>query len=262
MLYRFLSSLILGLISGGLIAPLTPETLALNPSLIAQSPTPTSPSPTQFRDVTGDLYAKEIEQAVSLGIVTGFKDGTFRPQASLTREQLLSMVVNAMPKVPLEDPYQGTKPTLPPIPSEVTTNPFPDVDKTRWSAPKIQYLKSLGIVRGYPNGTFRPTQTVTRAELMVMLKAIDRYLVELRGNWDGRPEFTTPDPLPFSDIGQHWARDTIRDMSTNCRTGRVATFLNETGTRFAPDTVAQRNYAAAAIVREVQCLSIPRRPPS
>jgi hypothetical protein len=117
-------------------------------------------------------------------------------------------------------------------------------------------------VRGYPDGTFRPTQTVTQAELLVMLQAIDRYLVELRGNWDGRSDFPSLDPLPFSDIGRHWARDTIRQMSTNCRTGRVATFLNETGTRFAPDTPTRRNYAAAATVRSLQCLSIPRRPPS
>lgn len=219
-----------------------------------------SAAPTQFRDVAGDIYAKEIEQATSQGIIAGFEDGTFRPQAALTREQLVSIVVNAMPKVPLANSYQGTNPTLPPIPSQVTTNPFPDVDRARWSAPKIQYLKSLGIIRGYPDGTFRPTQTVTRAELMVMLQAIDRYLVEFRGNWDGRLTFGSPDPLAFSDIQNHWARDTIRAMSSNCHEGRVATFLNETGTRFAPDQAAQRNYAAAATVREIRCLSIPSIP--
>jgi hypothetical protein len=246
MFYRVLFKFIVGCIGGSVI---------LNPLLAFAQPA----TPTQFRDTAGDLYAKEIEQATSQGIIAGFEDGTFRPQAALTREQLVSIVVNAMPKVPLA-PYQGTAPTLPSILIQVTANPFPDVDQARWSAPKIQYLKSLGILRGYPDGTFRPTQTVTRAELMVMLQAIDRYLVEFRGNWDGRQNFGFPDPLAFSDIQNHWARDTIRAMSSNCHEGRVATFLNEMGTRFAPNEPARRNYAAAATVREIRCLSIPSIP--
>lgn len=100
-------------------------------------------------------------------------------------------------------------------------------------------------------------QAVTRAELIVMLQAVDRYLVEFRGNWDGRRPYTQPVPLNFSDIQNHWAQDTITEMSGNCHTGQVATPLNETGTQFAPDTPAQRNYAAAAIVQEVRCLSVP-----
>lgn len=247
MLPRFLFNCTLGVVSC-----LT----ALNPlSALAQSS-----GSIQFQDVAGDLYAKEIELAVSQGIITGFEDQTFRPQASLTREQLASIVVNAMQKVPLDYTYQNTKLALPPIPTQIATNPFPDVDKTRWSAPKIEYLKKFGILRGYPDGTFRPTQTVTRAELLVMLQAIDRYLVEFRGNWDGRNRFPSPDPLPFSDIQNHWARDTIHRMSTNCHEARVATFLNEKGTRFAPDAVAQRNYAAAATWRAYRCLSIPITP--
>lgn len=239
---------------------LTGIALVSNSSVFAQSN-----SPIKFVDIANDIYVKEIEQAVKMGIVAGFPNSQFRPQDPLTREQLLSIVVEAMPQVPLEDANrgnQGTKPTLPAIPAQVTTNPFPDVDKARWSASKIQYARNLGLIRGYTDGTFRPMQPVTRAELVVILQAVDRYLVQLRGNWDGREQFSLPEPLPFSDIQGHWARETIRQMSANCQTGRVATFLNETGTKFAPDTTARRNYAAAATVREIQCLSIPMRPPS
>jgi hypothetical protein len=221
-----------------------------------------STSTPQFKDITNDLYVKEIEQAATAGIVSGFPGQQFRPQDTLTREQLLSIVVNAMPKVELQNPNQGTKPTLPTVPTQVASNPFPDVDKDRWSASSIQYARDLGLIRGYTDGTFRPTRPVTRAELLVMLQAVDRYLVERRGNWDGRDQFSQPDPLPFSDLQQHWARETIRRMSSNCQSGRVATFLNETGTKFAPDTAARRNYAVAAAVRAVRCLNIPRRPPS
>ncbi|OUL32872.1 hypothetical protein BV372_18130 [Nostoc sp. T09] len=243
MFYRLISGFSSVLLSGA---------ITLQSSALAQS-APT----TQFRDITGDIYVNEIEQAVELGIVAGFEDQTFRPQAPVTREQLVSMVLRAMVQVPLENRSQNINPTLPAIPTQTTTNPFSDVDKTRWSATQIQYLKDLGIIRGYPDGTFQPTQTVTRAELIVMLKTVERYLVKLRGNWDGRRTFTQPVPLNFSDIQNHWAKDTIMEMSGNCHTGQVATFLNEMGTQFAPDTAAQRNYAAAAIVREVRCLSVP-----
>lgn len=226
--------------------------VSAQPSAVAQS-APTAP----FHDITGDIYASEIEQAITLGIVAGFEDQIFRPQTPVTREQLVSMVLRAMEQVPLAIRSQTITPTLPPVPTQITANPFSDVDKTRWSAPQIQYLKELGIVRGYPDGTFHPTQPVTRAELIVMLQSVDCYLVEFRGNWDGRRPYTQPVPLNFSDIQNHWAQDAIMEMSGNCHTGQVATPLNETGTRFAPDTAAQRNYAAAAIVREVRCLSVP-----
>jgi len=84
------------------------------------------------------------------------------------------MVVRAMGNVPLANQSQTTSPALPTVPTQITTNPFSDVDKTCWSASQIQYLKDLGIVRGYPDGTFHPTQTVPRAELIVMLQAVDR----------------------------------------------------------------------------------------
>jgi hypothetical protein len=243
MLYRFSSIFSLILLMSA---------VSLHPSASAQS-VPTA----QFRDLSGDIYTNEIEQAITLGIVAGFEDQTFRPQTPVTREQLVSMVVRAMEQVPLANPSQNINPTLPTVPTQITTNPFSDVDKTRWSAPQIQYLKDSGIVQGYLDGTFHPTQTVTRAELVVMLQAVDRYLVEFRGNWDGRRPYTQPVPLNFSDIQNHWAQATITEMSGNCHTGQVATPLNETGTQFAPDTAAQRNYAAAAIVREVRCLSVP-----
>jgi hypothetical protein len=227
---------------------------------IAQTPTPT-PSPS-VTDIKGDRYAKEIEHAVTYKIMSGFKDNTFRPQATLTREQMVSMVVESLKQAPLEKdnlPFdEPSPPKLPTIPTQATQNPFPDVDKTRWSAAKIQYVRDLGIFRGYADGKFRPSQSVTRGELVVVLDAAYRYIVELRG-WNGRDQFEGDKPIDFSDTQNHWARDIIRNMSAACR---AASPLNETGTAFAPNRAAQRNYAAAAIVRTAQCWNIPMRPPS
>ncbi|MBD2579214.1 S-layer homology domain-containing protein [Oscillatoria sp. FACHB-1406] len=235
-------------------------------SLIAAPYLPVSAQPAperQFLDIEGDTYVGEIDTAARSGIVSGFPDRTFRPRESLTREQLLSIMVDAMPKVPLTNLNLSSPPTpkpLPKVPTQVSSNPFPDTSKNRWSAAKIQYMKDLGIIRGYPDGTFRPTQTVTRAELIVMLDAVDRFLVEWRGNWDAQQFLGALPPLPFSDVRGHWAENKIQQMSSYCFQQRVATYLDEKGTKFAPNAPAQRNYAAAATLRAVQCLSI--YPPS
>ncbi len=52
------------------------------------------------------------------------------------------------------------------------TGPFPDVEGTRWSAPAIAAVKNAGILSGYPDGTFRPEQPVTREELAAALAAL------------------------------------------------------------------------------------------
>lgn len=198
------------------------------------SPTPTpTPTPTpsvSFPDVAGDMYTSEINRAVQLGFISGFReDNTFRPKAALTREQLVSMVIDGLGVTQLP---------------AVTTPSFTDVDRSRWSTPKIEAAKRLGLVSGYSNGTFRPTQNVTRAELMAIMSQAAKYknnTTQLVSNQTGRT---------FSDTQGNWAQSTISSLSGYCG---IASPLNETGNNFAPQTAAQRNYAAAALVRLLDC---------
>ena len=248
------------------VSTATAATVVANPldsRIIGQSTPSSSPAPTQFRDVANDIYAAEIEKAVELGVIAGFpEDNRFRPQESMTREQMVSMIVESLKKVPLENtnrPFSSPNQSrLPDIPEKVSSNPFPDVDKSRWSAAKIQFARSLGVIQGYRDGTFRPTKRVTRAELVVALQQADQYINKLRG-WNGREFFEGEKPLTFSDIENHWASKVITGMSANCR---VAAPINEKGSTFAPDAVARRNYAAAAVVRFIRCSSIFPPPPS
>ena len=194
------------------------------------TPTPT-PTPTaSFPDVAGDTYTSEINRAVQLGFISGFKeDNTFRPKAALTREQLVSMVIDGLGVTQLP---------------AVTTPSFSDVDRSRWSTPKIEAAKRLNLISGYSNGTFRPTQNVTRAELMAIMRRAAEYKnnnAQLASNQTGRT---------FSDTQGHWAQSTISSLSGYCG---IASPLNETGNNFAPQTAAQRNYAAAALVRLLDC---------
>jgi len=225
---------------GGIPSPSPSPTPSPSPS---PSPTPTpspSPNPITFTDVTNDIYVNEITQAVNLGIISGFEDNTFRPQVTLTREQLVSMVLDGISK---------NISTNVGVPTQLTNRPYPDVERVRWSAAKIQWAKDNRIVSGYDDGTFRPGQPVTRAELIAVQRRAAEYSLSLRGSTAQIIPRQTP--INFTDISGHWAAGLVSQMSGYCR---VASPVNEVGTMFAPNNATQRNYAAAATLRMINCV--------
>jgi len=194
-----------------------------------------------FPDIATDVYAQEIQDAVELGFIAGFyEDNTFRPLESLTREQLVSMVLESLDRLPDVDLD---------MPTQTTSNPYPDVRASRWSAAKIQFARQNNIISGYEDGTFRPSQQVTRAELMAVLRRAAEYGQSISGSdatlW---PE---QDAFEFTDTNGHWASRTIEQMSSYCG---VASPLNEVGDQFRPNSSALRNYAAAATLRTINCV--------
>jgi hypothetical protein len=206
---------------------------------------PTAPvaATSSFSDTATDTYQEEIEEAVALGFVAGFEDNTFKPEEPLTREQLVSMVIGALDTV-------GDLQVQ--APDAATSQPYPDVDTSRWSAAKIQWAKENDLVQGYPDGTFRPEQPVTRAELMAVLENAAKFAKEQRGQ---TAELTNlQDPETFSDISGHWGEELIQTMSAYCN---VASAYNETGDSFFPNNPSERNYAAAATLRMHSCIAEP-----
>ncbi|MEO1592743.1 MAG: DUF3747 domain-containing protein, partial [Cyanobacteria bacterium J06632_22] len=156
----------------------------------------TDPEPTpgtSFSDVSGDIYAQQIARAVEVGFIAGFEDNTFRPRTPLTREQLVSMVLEAM------DAQENLSIALP---NQVSTSAFRDVPSNRWSAAKIQFASQAGIVTGYPDGTFRPTQPVTRAEMIAVLRRAAEYRKQLLD--EGTTLNPTQTAVSFSDTTGHW----------------------------------------------------------
>jgi N-acetylmuramoyl-L-alanine amidase len=201
-----------------------------------------------FGDVAGDVYLKEIKAAVALKFIAGFQDSTFRPQTPLTREQLVSMVLEALKTLPN---IQITVPT-----AATVANPYPDVDAKRWSAAKIAFARDNKIVTGYQDSTFAPDKPVTRAELLAVLKRAAEYAKTLKK----QPTALAPTQAAFAfeDIKGHWAENLITQMSTYCG---VASPFNETGNTFAPNEPAFRNYSAAATLRTLNCLKNPLASP-
>ncbi len=218
---------------------------------VKPSPKPvSSPRPTTakapFADLKDDIYAVEIRQAVATGLISGFyEDNTFRPEVPLTREQLVSMVIETLKKLP-------NAPVT--LPTQVTAAPYPDVPATRWSASKIQFSRDRSIISGYQDGTFQPEKPVTRAELVVVLRRAAQFY---RSSQNLSTQLPAGQPVKgFTDIDTHWAAGIIKEMATYCK---VASPVNEQGTTFYPNGPALRNYAAAAALRMFNCAKASKR---
>lgn len=189
----------------------------------------TAPS-SDFNDISGDIYRNEINRAVQLGFIAGKTSNSFAPLDSLTREQIVSIVVEGLGEAPAD--------------GATVNSQFRDVPSTRWSAAKIQKAQELNIVTGDGNGSFRPTDNVTRAELIAIMRRAAEYK-------NSTTTLASNQPVDnFTDISGHWANDIITDLSGYCG---IATPLNETGNSFYPQQPAKRNYAAAAMVRLLDC---------
>ena len=84
--------------------------------------------------------------------------------------------------------------------SVTAANAFPDVSDNHWAAPQIKLLSEQGVIVGYPDGTFKPDDNVTRAEFASMaIKAL------------GQEHTKVVQPVNFADIEPgYWAYDAIQ----------------------------------------------------
>ncbi|ADI00555.1 N-acetylmuramoyl-L-alanine amidase [Salisediminibacterium selenitireducens] len=112
------------------------------------------PVQTDFDDVVNHSHFSGYIQALyERGVISGFGDGTFRPKEELTRAQMAMMVANAFPQLSMgEEPIR-----------------FPDVGTGMNAYGAIQTLASEGITAGYPDGTFRPTNKMSRMEFALFM---------------------------------------------------------------------------------------------
>ena len=146
-----------------------------------------------FIDVYSTHWAfPYIEAIADAGLTSGYPDGTYRPENPVTRAEMAVFLLN------------GMSVTAPAIDG---SHPFSDISG-HWAASYIEELFDQGITGGYPDGTYRPENLVTRAEMAVfLLKGIG----------------ITPPPMdgsdPFTDINLHWAEIFIEELFDQGITG-------------------------------------------
>lgn len=107
-----------------------------------------------FSDITIDTpYAEAILKIAENGIISGYDDGTFKPDFQINRAEFLKILVEATKEDGVT--FNGS-------------NCFPDVT-TQWFAPYVCYAEARDWVRGYDDGYFKPANPVNRAEALKML---------------------------------------------------------------------------------------------
>jgi hypothetical protein len=136
--------LALGLTSGA-VAPLV-------------SPAPTFAQTVNFSDVPDDYWAKNfITEIVKMGIMDGFPNGTFKPDAPVTRAQFAAMLYRA------NDEEYWDKPDI------RDSVDFDDVSSRYWAATSIDSAYTTGFMRPYLGNFFRPDQIIPREQVFVSL---------------------------------------------------------------------------------------------
>jgi len=129
------------------------------------------PSAHALTDVGADLEQK-IGVLQMLGVISGYPDGSFRPGKSLTRAEFCKMAVYLLGKQDEAD-------------LEKSFTIFPDVKSSHWACGYINLsVKKLKLITGFPDGTFRPDETITYAQAVTILtKALGYNDADVGLNW-------------------------------------------------------------------------------
>ncbi|MBM7551689.1 S-layer homology domain-containing protein [Thalassobacillus pellis] len=118
-------------------------------------------------DITGHFFEEEMRELIEKGIMTGYNDGTYRPNRDVTRAEFTAFLVRALEIETLATSGYSVAEL-----SE-TTN-YSDIDPGAWYYPAITAASTQDIVNGYPDGTFKPGKKISRQEMAVMmLRAVE-----------------------------------------------------------------------------------------
>lgn len=119
----------------------------------------------------------------------GYPDGTIRPEAEITRAEFAAVLYRLL-RDEVREQY------------ETNDCDYPDVSPDAWYRNEVATMTNLGILVGYPDGTFRGDQTISRGEVAVVLAKLH----DLQ---------TNAKKTEFSDIDGHWAKEHILIIEDN-----------------------------------------------
>ena len=107
-----------------------------------------------FSDIADSSYADAINTLAVYGLVSGYEDGSFHPEETVTRAEFASMVASALNlRVP-------------------TQNYFSDVAEDAWYADAVNAMAAKGFFAGDGSATFRPDDTITYEEMVTVLSSV------------------------------------------------------------------------------------------
>ncbi len=136
----------------------------------------------QFPDVdTNDNNQESIDVLSSLGIIKGYDDGQFKPEKTVTRAEITSLIVRML--------------GLSSINNTVVDSPYADVPGDHWAISDIKTATNLKIIKGYGDGKFGPEDEVTYEQAVKMIVAMLGYEPQAlkKGGWTEEGGFPNGD---------------------------------------------------------------------
>ena len=129
-----------------------------------------------FSDVKpGDWYNNAVSTMVNAGILNGYSDGTFKPNANITRAEFATIAARFLSNsYSLNDRFYDTE--------------------GHWAEPYINRAAEVGWINGYNDGSFKPDQAITRAEAVTLVNAVlgrephEDHLLSRMVTWPDNPK--------------------------------------------------------------------------
>ena len=168
--------------SVGAVSTYTFENVVDNHTIHATFARKHTPTPSTPTVEIPDDEALGLNTTDHFAYIVGYGNGEVRPQNNITRAEVATIFFRL-----LTDDVRDENLTK--------TNRYSDVAATSWYNTAVSTLSSMGIITGYPDGTFRPNAAITRAEFAAIAARFDN---------DGDKT-----AAKFSDIATHWAKDEI-----------------------------------------------------
>ena len=140
-----------------------------------------------FADVADSPYADALNALAVCGVLQGTGGGLFQPEQAMTRGQLCALLAQALNAQ-----------------AAPTGGYFSDVAAGAWYAQDVEAMASMGLVAGFPDGTFRPDQTVTQEEFLTVMGRLAAFLnlnVDLE-----RQQFDGSGAAAFASWAAPWAQ--------------------------------------------------------
>ena len=188
-----------------------------------------------FSDISNSGYCDYIVVGYLAGIINGYEDGTFRPNKTVTRGQFITMLWRAVGEPGAENTTLNFK--------DAANIPDAYKDAVAWGV-------EAGIIKGYDDDTFRPNQSISRAQMATFSY---RLLVLIVGE-EAIDEFNQP--CGFKDAAS--VADPYVDAVNVCANlGIILGFDTDRdgeGDTFRPNDTANRGQAATIILRVVVAL--------
>ncbi len=191
-------------------------TLALSMAMLITAAYPTAALAAQLKDISDSWAKTQIQSLVDDKIISGYPDGTFRPDKTVTRAEFAKMLTTAFN-------LKADKPTV-----------FSDT-KGHWAQTDIGIVAANELASGYGDDTFRPDSAITRAEMVAMVNralGLEQQLSEVELDRNGG----------FSDVkADFWAAKSISAAQ------HLALLPPNIVTKFVPEKKATRAETAFVI---------------